>query len=70
MAVYFTADLHFNHAGAINFDNRPFADEEDMKKYYRDNGVPCNTYNAGCMYFGYTPATIDEIIGYWKERWG
>lgn len=180
MAVYFTADLHFNHAGVINFDKRPFTDvdemnrsmveywnaritdkdevyilgdlsmskkdtlefapklkgrkylilgnhdkkfpelrelfedvfeykklhlnkhkiilshyfipsydgqyrggmmlhghshntkvaeiEEDVKKHYRDNGVPCNAYNAGCMYFGYTPATIDEIIGYWKKR--
>ena len=22
MAVYFTADLHFNHAGVIGFDNK------------------------------------------------
>ena len=32
MAVYFTADLHFNHAGVIGFDNRPFANVDEMNR--------------------------------------
>ena len=26
----YISDLHFGHAGAIQFDNRPFADKEEM----------------------------------------
>ena len=180
MAVYFTADLHFNHAGVIGFDNRPFANVDEMnrcmveywnarvkdkdevyilgdfslskqdtkefapklkgKKYlilgnhdkkfpelrelfedvydykklrinkqtivmshyfmpsyesqyrggimlhghshntavslleervkamFAEEGTPCRAYNVGCMYFGYAPATIEEIISYWKNQ--
>lgn len=32
MAVYFTADLHFNHAGVINFDDRPYAYVDEMNR--------------------------------------
>ena len=32
MAVYFTADLHFNHAVVINFDKSPFADVDEMNR--------------------------------------
>ena len=43
------------------------AEEEEVKSLYRAKGIPCSAYNAGCMYFGYTPATPDEIIWYWKK---
>lgn len=136
MALYFTSDLHFNHAGIINFDKRPFenveemnrclvrnwnaritekeevyeyrkihlnkqsiilfhyftptydgqhrggvmlyghshntpvaAVEEKVKQMYLENNVPCKAYNVGCMYFGYTPATLEEIVAYWKKNY-
>lgn len=28
--ILYTADLHFGHRSAIEFDNRPFADVEEM----------------------------------------
>ena len=43
------------------------AAEEKVKSLYRTNNIPCAAYNTGCMYFGYTPATLDEIICYWKN---
>ena len=44
--------------------------EERVKEMYAEEGTPCKAYNAGCMYFGYTPATVDEIICYWKNMNG
>jgi calcineurin-like phosphoesterase family protein len=32
MALWFTADLHFNHAKVIGYSNRPFADLADMNQ--------------------------------------
>lgn len=32
MSVFFTSDLHFDHENAINFDGRPFANIEEMRK--------------------------------------
>lgn len=29
---YYTSDLHFGHANAINFDNRPFHDRDEMDR--------------------------------------
>ena len=43
------------------------AEEEEVKSLYRAKGIPCSAYNAGCMYFGNTPDTLDEIICYWKK---
>ena len=30
--IFYTSDLHFGHANAIKFDDRPFADVEEMNK--------------------------------------
>ena len=32
MSVFFTSDLHFDHENAITFDNRPFANIEEMRE--------------------------------------
>jgi calcineurin-like phosphoesterase family protein len=32
MSILFTSDLHFGHENAINFDHRPFANIEEMRK--------------------------------------
>ena len=41
--------------------------EEEVKELYETNNIPCKAYNVGCMYFNYTPATLDEILSYWKN---
>ena len=28
--IFYTSDLHFGHANAIKFDERPFTDVDDM----------------------------------------
>lgn len=28
--IFYTADLHFGHRSVIKFDNRPFADVDEM----------------------------------------
>ena len=28
--IFYTSDLHFGHANAIKFDDRPFADVDEM----------------------------------------
>ena len=30
--IYYTSDLHFGHQNVIKFDNRPFADIDEMDK--------------------------------------
>lgn len=43
--------------------------EEDIKGIYKFvNHIPCQAYNAGCMYFDYAPATLDEIIDFWEHN--
>ena len=39
--TFFTSDTHFNHANVVQYDNRPFADEDEMthELIQRWNGV-------------------------------
>ena len=37
MAIYYIADLHIGHANIIKFDNRPFADLNEMHSVIVDN---------------------------------
>lgn len=50
--------------------------EQNMTKYFNDNGFPAEIYNVGCMYpyMDYAPKTLEQIVdGYaaWegKEEW-
>ena len=31
--IFYTSDLHFGHANVIGFDNRPFANIDEMDQY-------------------------------------
>ena len=42
--------------------------EENIKTMYKKQNMPCKAFNVGCMYFNYTPATLDEIIRFWKNK--
>lgn len=43
--------------------------EEELKRIMRDKyNIPCKAYNVGCMYFGYTPATLEEIVNFWETK--
>ncbi len=35
--IYFTSDLHLGHRGVLHFQNRPFADVEEMNRVLIDN---------------------------------
>lgn len=37
MTIYFTSDLHFGHANAIEFTNRPFSSVEEMNARLLEN---------------------------------
>ena len=37
MSIFYIADLHIGHANIIKFDNRPFADLNEMHSVIVDN---------------------------------
>lgn len=73
LSHYFMPSYDGQHRGGVmlygHSHNTPVSEaEERVKDIYRENNIPIKAYNAGCMYFGYTPATLDEIVAYWKGR--
>ena len=73
LSHYFTPTYESQHRGGImlygHSHNTVVAGTEGrVKQLYHENNIPCKAYNVGCMYFGYTPATLDEIIAYWKSN--
>lgn len=72
MSHYFMPTYQSAHSGAIMLHGHSHATreaeiEEKVKRMYREEGVPCRAFNVGCMYFDYTPATLDEIIEFWEK---
>lgn len=72
MTVWFTADLHFNHAGIIRYCDRPFAGVEEMNEALisRWNEVvrPEDTvYVVGDLAFGH-PKKIASQVARLKGR--
>jgi calcineurin-like phosphoesterase family protein len=66
MAVWFTADTHFNHKNIIEYCSRPYADIEEMNKVIIDNwnsvvSEKDNVVVAGDMFMGRVE-TIDQIL--------
>ena len=49
MANFYISDLHIGHENILRFDNRPFADVNEMNNKLIEN-------------MDYTPRTLDEII--------
>lgn len=55
--IYYTSDLYFGHRNAIDFDNRPYADVEEMDARLIENwnarvsdenegaGIKCRLYD-------------------------
>ena len=59
VANYYIADLHLGHENVIRFDNRPFADLEEMHRTIIDNWN--RTVTAGdTVYIGAKPINDDE----------
>ena len=73
LSHYFIPSYESQHRGGImlhghSHNTAVAVAEEEVKRLYNANDIPCAAYNAGCMYFGYTPETLDEIICYWKNN--
>lgn len=73
LSHYFIPSFESAHRGNImlhghSHNTRVAKAEEDIKAMYRERSIPCEAFNAGCMYFGYAPATLDEIIHFWKNN--
>ena len=43
--------------------------EEEIKRKIRDNGIPCNAFNVGCMHWNYEPVTLSEILNSESSRY-
>ena len=75
MSHYFMPSYESQYRGGImlyghSHNTKTSELEEKVKALFVENGTPCRAYNVGCMYFGYTPATLDEIIAYWNAKKG
>ena len=73
LSHYFIPSYEGQHRGAVmlyghSHNTAVAAVEEEVKKMYKENNVPCKAYNVGCMYFNYMPARLEEIIEYWKNQ--
>lgn len=47
--IYYTSDLHLGHANAITFDNRLFADVEEMDRTLMATGMPVSRRTTTCI---------------------
>ena len=73
LSHYFIPSYDGAHRGYImlhghSHNTRVARAEEEIKEMYREKNIPCEAYNAGCMYFNYAPATLDEIIAFWENN--
>lgn len=64
--IYYIADMHFGHENVIRFDNRPFADTEEMDKCmisYWNSRVTNNdtVYILGDIFWGNEKLSIKII---------
>lgn len=67
LSHYFMPFYAWQHHGAIMLHGHTHKTaessiEEGIKKNLRDLGIPCESYNVGCMWQNYEPQTLEEIL--------
>jgi calcineurin-like phosphoesterase family protein len=67
MAVWFTADTHFGHAGALSLYRRPFASVADMNagmlaRWNETVGADDDIWHLGDFALRTTPAAASELL--------
>jgi calcineurin-like phosphoesterase family protein len=66
MTIYFTADLHLDHANIIRYCNRPFQDVQEMNECLIKNWNSCiqpndQVYILGDLVFAFESRAISLV---------
>jgi calcineurin-like phosphoesterase family protein len=69
--IYYIADIHFGHKNVIRFDERPFADVEEMNKIMIENWNARVTNKDDVYYVGdFAYRSSEDPISYLKQLKG